>query len=77
MLTESQLQLWREMAAREGLGDEYDYHLSMVAPPLSYGFWKMKFASLEAIQRRSDYEELSNNSPIIKRETALCNELGY
>jgi hypothetical protein len=72
--TAAQLALWQRLAAQDNLADEYNYHLSMICPPLPYGMWKMKFKALEAIQNAPDYLDTTQS---MDYELKLCNDLGY
>lgn len=73
----TQLDLWRKQAKQDGLLDDYDYHLGMINPPLPYQMWKMKFKSLEALQAISESDPRYFAESTFKRETELCNALGY
>lgn len=76
-ISESLLKFWREAAQKDGLADDYDYHLKMVYPPLPYGRWKLKFERLTRIQADPRYptgEEMGGLEVVADK---LCTELGY
>ncbi len=72
--SEALLNEWKAQAKKDGLLDDYEYHLGMVYPPLPYGRWRLKFNALKRIQDAPDYMD---NMKTLRQETQLCNELGY
>ncbi|GAF91536.1 unnamed protein product [marine sediment metagenome] len=77
MITKALLDEWKRQAEKDGNLDEYEYHLGMVREPFPYRQWKRKKATLDKIQARDDYDDLSHDNPVIVFETQLCQELGY
>ena len=73
-ISEAILAEWKRQAQKDNLLDEYEYHLGMIYPPLPYRAWLLKYRALERIQGAADYLE---ETKTLKRETDLCNALGY
>ena len=76
-MTETQLKEWKRQAKKDGLSDDYEYHLGMIANPLPYLRWKMKFKLLEQIQSIPESSPRYFAPETFRREKELCNELGY
>lgn len=78
------LKEWKAQAKKAGEDkdgqsyfDAYIYHLGMMTNPLPFRRWKMKYDSLVHLQSIPDNDPRYYAESTIKREQALCNELGY
>ncbi len=69
---------WKSQAEKDGMLEDYNYHLGMIYPPLPYQKWKMLKESLDRIQELPAYREGRSLPPGMEdRANDLCKRLGY